>query len=153
MSLIRKYVNSYPMTIYVAGDIDLAKGLCQQFCDKIGWCVTVTPTTYVYRDGNEPGIAVGIINYAKYPQHPAQLWDRAEHLAEYLVAGLFQHSCSIQGPNETVHYEFGAFWEINPSWQSKHFDGADHSLTSDGDHKGLITYYASSVKQPQPPIS
>lgn len=153
MPLIRKHVHSYPLTIFVAGDIERAKLLCREFCDAIGWCVTVTPTTYVYRGstsddfGNitrgdyEDGVMIGIINYAKYPQHPAQLWDRAEHLAEFLVAGLYQHSCSIQGPSHTVHYEFGQFWEIEPSWKGKTFDGPDHTLASEGEHLGLTTFY------------
>ena len=51
----------------MAGDIEVARKVCHDFCDELGWCVTVTPTTYVYRGREEAGFIVGAINYARFP--------------------------------------------------------------------------------------
>jgi hypothetical protein len=58
---------AYDVRLYMAGDIEVAKKVCREFCDSIGWCVTVTPTTYVYRGGEELGFIVDAINYACFP--------------------------------------------------------------------------------------
>jgi len=44
---------AYPVTIYMAGDIAKAREACRRFCDDIGFCVTLTPTEYIYRNGQE----------------------------------------------------------------------------------------------------
>jgi hypothetical protein len=58
---------AYDVRLYMAGDIEVAKKVCREFCDELGWCVTVTPTTYVYKGGEEAGFIVGAINYARFP--------------------------------------------------------------------------------------
>ena len=41
----------------MADDIEVARKVCREFCDEIGWCVTVTRTTYVYRGSEELGLS------------------------------------------------------------------------------------------------
>lgn len=95
---------SYPISIFVAGDIDEVHAACSAFCDHVGFCVTVARTNYVYTNGAEPGVVVGLINYPRFPLEPEDLLQAAESLAWHLVGVLEQRSCSIQTPTETYRY-------------------------------------------------
>jgi hypothetical protein len=95
---------SYSITIFVAGDPDEARAACAAFCDHVGFCVTVTPTHYAYTNGGEDGVAVGLINYPRFPLDPEDLLQAAESLAWHLVGVLEQRSCAIQTPTETYRY-------------------------------------------------
>ena len=94
--------STYTATIYIAGDAKDAERICREFCMDHGFCVTVTPTTYVYTGGAESGVIVGCINYPRFPAEPQALFDKATALAEALKAGLFQHSYTIVTPSKTV---------------------------------------------------
>lgn len=97
---------SYPIQIWIAGDHAKAQELCRAYCDETGFCVTVTPTTYIYRDGQASGLVVGLINYPRFPQPEAELWDRAYTIALRLIDGLEQQSCTIQAPDKTLWISF-----------------------------------------------
>ncbi len=97
---------SYPVSIFIAGDETAAREHCRAFCDAVGLCVTVTPTTYVYTDGEGTGVIVGLINYQRFPADPAIIFERAEHLAVLLIRKLGQESASIQAPDKTVWISF-----------------------------------------------
>ena len=89
----------YWITIYVAGDEARARRICREFCDARGWCVTVTPTVYVYTDGDEAGVIVGVVNYPRFPSTPDELWAKAIGLADALRTGLAQTSALLQSPD------------------------------------------------------
>jgi hypothetical protein len=93
--------DSYPVTIFIAGDIATAKQTCRQWCMDRGDCVTVEPVDYIYTGGTETGVRVGWINYPKFPRSPDEILDRAKTLAEFLRVDLCQHSYSIQTPEKT----------------------------------------------------
>lgn len=76
--------------------------ICQAFCDIVKLGVTVTPTTFVYVGGNEPGAKIGLINYPRFPKPQEMVELYATTLAETLMKGLGQIRCSIVGPEETV---------------------------------------------------
>lgn len=95
---------SYPVSIFIAGDYYKAKQICQSFCDAVGLCVTVTSTAYVYTDGEQMGVIVGLINYPRFPAEPADILAKAQRLADDLMRGLLQQSYSIQTPTETLWY-------------------------------------------------
>jgi hypothetical protein len=57
--------------------IDLACG----YCDRVGLCVTVTPTTFCYTNGREPGAILGLIHYPRFPRD-----DPAAYLREHAMA-------------------------------------------------------------------
>lgn len=104
-------VNTYTATIYVGlknrdngvvYDIGLIEGICQNYCDKIGLCVTVTPTKYIYTNGNEHGAAIGLINYPRFPDNPENIRTKALELAEQLLIICQQYRISIVFPYETV---------------------------------------------------
>lgn len=86
----------------MAGDYLYAKDICQEMCNLIGFCVTVTKTVYVYTNGEEEGFIVGLINYPRFPLDRESLFDRAIMFAEKLRLALDQKSYSIQLPDRTV---------------------------------------------------
>lgn len=92
------------ISIYIAGDYDTAKRISREYCDQNGFCVTVTPTTYVYTGGEESGVIVGLINYPRFPKYFHELFKIAEDLAEVLCSGLNQQSYSIDTPTDTHWY-------------------------------------------------
>jgi len=97
-----KQCNSYPVTIFIAGDASVAKNICREFCDDVGLCVTVTSTTYIYTGGEEDGVIVGLINYPRFPSKPEDIVEKAELLARKLLTGLKQQSYSIQTTDKTT---------------------------------------------------
>ena len=78
------------------------KALVQDFVNDIGWCVTLTPTEFIYKNGSEPGIIVGIINYPRFPLDVKELQKRIVDLATLLKKQLKQDRLSIVFPNETI---------------------------------------------------
>jgi hypothetical protein len=98
--------SSYPVQIWLAGDHAKAIELCRAYCDETGFCVTVTPTTYVYTGGQDAGVCIGLINYGRFPSEPAAIFARAKELAKRLIAGLRQESASIQALDKTLWISF-----------------------------------------------
>lgn len=92
---------SFPVSIFMAGDIAKATEICRAYCDETGFCVTVTPTTYVYTRGQEAGFIVGLINYPRFPSDDDTITARAFDMADRLREALGQDSYSIQTPGET----------------------------------------------------
>jgi hypothetical protein len=103
-----EFAPSCPVGIFMAGDIELARLACAKFCDEVGLCVTVTPTTYVYTGGEEHGIIVGFINYPRFPKEPAQIEATAIELGMKLREALGQESFSVQTPTTTTWFSWRA---------------------------------------------
>lgn len=92
--------------------IDEVYAYLHDYCNKIGFCVTVAPTTYIYTwepasgcVGEEPGCVVGIINYPRFPTESAILRSRAIEIARGLLKLLEQGKVSVVFPDETVMIE------------------------------------------------
>lgn len=102
--MIVKYAPSFPVSIFMAGNIRRAKKYCRSYCDKYGFCVTVTPTTYVYTGGQETGFIVGLINYPRFPATEKHIKDHGILLGYSLLKHLGQDSFSLQTPIETIWY-------------------------------------------------
>lgn len=104
----RDEVLSYPVSIFMAGDVEQAKIVAEEYCTAVGLCVTVTPTDYVHRDdgmgGRDEGFIVGLINYPRFPAEPRTIWHLAEELAAELRRRLRQQSYTIQAPDKTVWF-------------------------------------------------
>lgn len=79
--------------------------LCRDYVNEIGWCVTVTPTTFYYKDGSEPGAIVGAINYPRFPIDAVTFKYRVQELAKILLVELKQLRVSIVFTDETVMFE------------------------------------------------
>lgn len=84
----------------VVHDLDDARAICDEWVAD-GDCVTITPTEFRYKDGSEPGVIVGYINYPRFPRRKEQLIDRAMGLAEKLSTGLKQNRVTITTPEKS----------------------------------------------------
>lgn len=83
-------------------DVSDARKICRDYVDSVGLCVTLTPTEYIYVHGGEPGCAIGLINYPRFPSTPAQIREHALALGERLRIGLEQFKVSVVFHDETV---------------------------------------------------
>lgn len=95
---------SYPVTIFIGGNMTQAEHICRDYCDEIGLCVTVDFARYIYTGGGEDGVVIGLINYPRFPKSPEEIWALAEALSERLLDGLGQQSYTIQAPDKTVWF-------------------------------------------------
>lgn len=82
--------------------ITAVEEICQEFCDDIEFCVTVTPTKYVYTDGCEQGAIVGIFNYPKFQKSAKTLENQAFLLATELMLKLEKERVTIDFPSHTI---------------------------------------------------
>ena len=85
--------------------LETVERICQQYVDEIGDAVTVTPTSFIYSGGNEPGACVGFIRYPRYPRDRREISIRAMRLAKRLKTALGQERVSIVFPDKTVMIE------------------------------------------------
>lgn len=105
-------VPTYVATIYVgfkersSGDIVFslatARAWLQEHVNRVGLCVSVTPTEFIYTDGGEPGVAIGLINYPRFPAKPEVIRERAMEIAAGLKAEARQLAVSVVFPDKTV---------------------------------------------------
>jgi hypothetical protein len=86
--------------IWIGGDHAQAIKTCREFCME-GLCVTVTPTSFVYTGGMEEGVCVRLIQYPRFPRPERELMGVAIRLADALRMTLYQHSFTIETPDET----------------------------------------------------
>lgn len=63
--------------------------------------MTLTPTEFIYTAGLESGVAVGFINYPRFPKEPEEIFDRAKNVAYRLMRAMFQRSCCIVADDKT----------------------------------------------------
>lgn len=91
--------DGYAGPLSAVGD---AVAICRKYCDEIGLGLTVTPTTFVYTGGCEPGVIVGLINYPRYPLGGEAVERMAMELAGRLKEELKQQRVSVVLPNRTV---------------------------------------------------
>ena len=101
-----KRVESAWVEICMAGDVDEAKRVSQKWCTEAGCCVTVTPTTYVYKYGSEEGFIVRLIHYARFPlKNPEiDLLSKAFGLARRLAEHLDQGSYTVMDNQKSVFF-------------------------------------------------
>lgn len=76
--------------------------ICQDYCNSINICVTVTQTRFIYVNGWEDGVAVGLINYPRFPRHHENIKNNAIELASLLKEAMQQKRVSIVMPAETI---------------------------------------------------
>jgi hypothetical protein len=96
-----KPVDTYQVTIYMAGDINTAKRWLRKEVYERGLCVTIRPETFIYTGGEEEGFAVGFLNYPRFPSYSNELWARAKSIAIELVKECSQKSALLVSTNLT----------------------------------------------------
>lgn len=95
-------VDTYTARVYPAGDIETAKRWLRRHCYEHGLCVTVEPTTFIYTGGEETGLVAGLVNYPRFPSTPAEVFERARHIAEALVVECCQTAALVVGTDRTA---------------------------------------------------
>lgn len=100
--MTRIEVPTYTADIWIGGNVFDAEGICRAYCDEVGFCVSVTPTSFQYTRGTTSGVRVGLINYARFPASPEAIFAHAETLANLLITRLEQDSASIVASDRTV---------------------------------------------------
>lgn len=81
------------------------KKVCEEYCNEIGFCVSLTSTTFIYTNGKEPGAIVGCIQYPRFPLPDSQNRERAIELAKRLMKATKQRKVTIMMPDEVVMLE------------------------------------------------
>jgi hypothetical protein len=104
-------VDSFNCTIYLGlkrrydgkiSTFDEAEIFIQNWIDNISWCVTVTRTEYMYKNGREPGLIIGFINYPRFPATPTRIKQLALELAEKLMLKFEQFRVTVACPSDTI---------------------------------------------------
>lgn len=81
--------------LFMAGDVKHARQIVRRFCASHPCCVTVTPTAYIYRGGEEAGFVVGLRNYPRFPTDKDTLSKVAYDLGGLLREELGQDSYMV----------------------------------------------------------
>lgn len=94
--------------------IDMAKAWLHTYVNEVGLCVTMIPTEFIYtgKDGpsgktnaGEPGFAVGLINYPRFPVEYNKFCGQAIDIAKGLMSLYKQFKVTIVLPTETIMLE------------------------------------------------
>jgi len=85
--------------------VDRVYRTIQKYVDEIGWCVTVTPTKFIYKQGHEPGVIIEAVQYPRFPISEEKLRVRVIKLAEILLDKMEQNRLSICFPEQTIMLE------------------------------------------------
>lgn len=85
--------------------LDDVKDFLQDYTDSIGLCVTITPTTFIYKDGREEGVIIGLINYPRFPTDKEKLEQTAEEIASLCKERYKQNRVSIEYRDRTIMLE------------------------------------------------
>ncbi len=91
---------THTIRIYIAGDIGIIKQACRKYCES-GFCVTVTPTDFIYTRGEESGVCIGIVNYPRFPATKKKLTEHAVKLTKLLLKTAYQWTALIVEPEKT----------------------------------------------------
>ena len=113
-----KIEKTYTANIYVGlmpgydkPDIDfvqrrkIVKDICQSYCDKHGLGLTITDTEFVYTDGGEKGVVIGLINYPRFPKNEREIMDLARGIVHLIMTLTEQKRISVVYPDLTIMYE------------------------------------------------
>jgi len=85
--------------------IDHVREHLQSFCNDVKIGVTLTPTEFIYVDGGEPGVIIGLINYPRFPRNVENIKRIALTIAEGLMELCHQERVSVVCSDETIMLE------------------------------------------------
>lgn len=92
---------------YIHGytDSEMVFRVIRDWCNEKKQCVTLTPTKFIYVDGEEPGTIIGFINYPRFPMDKEELLNRALELGEILRKEFNQYRVSVTTPETSYLLE------------------------------------------------
>lgn len=88
-------IDTYCITIWIAGDYDDARRSVREFCAREDFCATVTRTTFIYSGAEEQGVAIGCLSYPFNQTDTADMDRQADALARRLLIDLHQRTVMI----------------------------------------------------------
>lgn len=109
-----KIENTFIATIYVGAKehydgiihtYDEAKEILQEYCDAAPWGVTLKQIEYIYKDGNEIGFEIGLINYPRVPSTNESLTERALLIGKMFLEKFNQYRVSVVCSDKTYMIE------------------------------------------------
>tara|TARA_Y100000389_G_C17434286_1_gene504532 strand:+ start:693 stop:1037 length:345 start_codon:yes stop_codon:yes gene_type:complete len=89
------YVGLKPGYDGEALESSIAENIIQEYCDTNGLCVTIEPLKFIYTNGREPGLRIGLINYPRFPKTKSYIKDEALKLAALLKEKYKQERVSV----------------------------------------------------------
>lgn len=92
-------------TIFIAGDINVIKQACREFCMSVGLCVNIKEVDFIYTAGEEHGAEIGLINYMRFPSSEEDLLEKAERLGEMIMERACQRSFSVLSSTKSIWFE------------------------------------------------
>ena len=92
----------YTSKVYSA---EIVRKELQEYCDRVSLCVSVTETNFVYKNGKEPGVLIGLINYPRFPSSDKKILEHAKEIGYALMYTLEQNRVTIITPTETIMLE------------------------------------------------
>lgn len=85
--------------------VDEIRSWLQVYCNEIKIGVTLTQTEFIYVDGGEPGVIIGLINYPRFPQPIDKIKEHALVIAKCLMRRYNQERVSVVFSDETIMLE------------------------------------------------
>ncbi len=82
--------------------LDEVEQVLYEYCSDVGFCVTCSPTKFIYRNGIENGVVIGIISYPRFPKSKEQLKTIALDIAQLLKDRFKQNRVSVVCDDETI---------------------------------------------------
>lgn len=79
-----------------------AETIVQEYVNQVGQCFSVTRTEYIYSNGREPGVIVGLIHYPRFPAGQDKLKQQTLELAKRLLIGLKQYKVTVAFTDGTI---------------------------------------------------
>ena len=99
-----KTTASFYADIHIGGDMQTIRQICREFCLQ-GLCVRITPCDFIFTGGSETGATVSLLRYRRFPSSTESLEQKAIELAEKLLVGCCQRSCTVQTPVNSHYLE------------------------------------------------
>lgn len=100
---MEKIEKTFVVKIYLAGDINVIKQEIRKYCYRIGLCVTVNETIFIYTAGEEYGVEIGFINYPRFPDTEDAIVNKAIELADICRNATYQNSYLVMTPSKTIY--------------------------------------------------
>jgi hypothetical protein len=109
-----KIENTFTATIYTGArehyniethSYEEAKNILQEYCNKNPLCVTLKQIEYIYKNGNEIGFEIGLINYLRFPSTPEEITNKAIEIANIFREKFNQLKVSIVCSDKTYMIE------------------------------------------------
>ena len=79
-----------------------AKIICKNYCNNVNLCVTLKKTEFIYKEGDETGIEVGLINYPRFAKTDLEIRELSINLAKILKDHFQQLRVSVVFSDETI---------------------------------------------------